>query len=136
MKVEFVNGNILLDVVVLAEDPIIARAVAKHALTDEVLLTAFTQLATDGFVEWDDESHPWHFYTSGKGARFEKLRQIIVAHGDAVVAKLVADLTSERDRLHEQNGNLKTEIYQLQRDLRAFEAGQCSMFDGLKAGVV
>lgn len=121
MQVKFENGIVQLDIAALAQDEAVAREVAKHALTEEVLLTAFAQLATDGFVEWDDESHPWHFYTSGKGERFEKLRQIIAAQADPAAAKLVADLTKERDDLYAQKEKLRTEIYQLQARLRDAE---------------
>ena len=121
MQVKFENGVVQLDIATLAEDEAVAREVAKHALTEEVLLTAFAQLATDGSIEWGDESHPWHFYTTGKGERFEKLRQIIAAQAGPVAAKLVADLTKERDALYAQKENLKSEVWQLQAKLRDAE---------------
>ena len=52
MQVKFENGVVQLDIATLAEDEAVAREVAKHALTEEVLLTAFAQLAVDGSIEW------------------------------------------------------------------------------------
>lgn len=121
MQVKFENGVVQLDIATLAEDEAVAREVAKHALTEEVLLTAFAQLAVDGSIEWADESHPWHFYTTGKGERFEKLRQIIATQADPVAAKLVTDLTKERDSLYAQKEKLKAEVWQLQAKLRDAE---------------
>lgn len=121
MQVKFENGVVQLDIATLAQDETVAREVAKHALTEEVLLTAFAQLAVDGSVDWDDESHPWHFYTTGKGERFEKLRQIIATQADPVAAKLVTDLTKERDSLYAQKEKLKAEVWQLQAKLRDAE---------------
>lgn len=121
MQVEFENGIVKIDIAALAEDQAVAREVAKHAVCDEALLTAFAQLATDGWVEWEDESHPWHFYTTGKGERFEKLRQIIATQADAVAAKLINDLIKERNDLCDRNGKLKAEIYQLQGKIREME---------------
>lgn len=121
MQVKFENGVVQLDIATLAEDEAVAREVAKHALTEEVLLTAFAQLATDGSIEWGDESHPWHFYTTGKGERFERLRQIIATQADPVTAKLVADLTKERDELYAQKERLQSEVWQLQAKLRTVE---------------
>jgi hypothetical protein len=122
MQVKFENGVVQLDIATLAQDETVAREVAKHALTEEVLLTAFAQLAVDGSVDWDDESHPWHFYTTGKGERFENLRQIIAAQAGPVAAKLVADLTKERDGLYAQKEKLKAEIWQIQDRLRRAES--------------
>jgi hypothetical protein len=121
VQVKFENGVVQLDIAALAQDEAVAREVAKHALTEEVLLTAFAQLATDGSIEWGDESHPWHFYTSGKGERFERLRQIIATQADPVTAKLVADLTKERDELYAQKERLQSEVWELQRELRQAE---------------
>ena len=121
MQVKFENGVVQLDIATLAEDEAVAREVAKHALTEEVLLTAFAQSATDGSIEWADESHPWRFYTTGKGERFERLRQIIATQADPVTAKLVADLTKERNELYAQKERLQSEVWQLQTKLRAVE---------------
>ena len=54
MQVKFENGVVQLDIATLAEDEAVAREVAKHALTEEVLLTAFAQLAVDGSIEWSE----------------------------------------------------------------------------------
>lgn len=121
MQVKFENGVVQLDIATLAQDEAVAREVAKHALADEVLLTAFAQLATDDSVQWDDEDHPWHFYTTDKGERFEKLRQIIATQADPVAAKLVTDLTKERDELYAQKERLQSEVWQLQAKLRTVE---------------
>lgn len=121
MQVKFENGVVQLDIAALAQDEAVAREVAKHALTEEVLLIAFAQLAVDGSIEWADESHPWHFYTTGTGERFERLRQIVATQADPVTAKLVADLTRERDELHAQKERLQSEVWQLQAKLRAVE---------------
>jgi hypothetical protein len=121
MQVKFENGVIQLDIATLAEDEAIAREVAKHALTDEVLLTAFAQLATDGFVEWDDESHPWHFYTTGQGERFEKLRQLVARQSSGAASKLIADLTKERDELYKRHGEQQDEIDRLKARIRELE---------------
>lgn len=121
MQVKFENGVVQLDIAALAQDEAVAREVAKYALTDEVLLTAFAQLATDDSVQWDDEDHPWHFYTTGKGERFEKLRQIIATQADPAAVKLVADLTKERDNLYAQKDKLQSKVWELQRELRQAE---------------
>jgi hypothetical protein len=121
MKVDLKDGIIQIYASELVQDEAIAAELSKHAVYEEALLTCFAQLAVSGEVDWNDGESPWRSYWTGKGETFEKLRQIIATQADPVAAKMVADLTKERDGLYAQKEKLKAEVWQLQAKLRDAE---------------
>ena len=124
MKIDLADdGYLKIHISTLVEHEPVMREIAKNAVFDESLLIAFAQIAISGQVQWPDEDAygPWSSYTTGKGETFEKLRQIIATQADAVAAKLVKDLTAERDKLYTENDKRQGRIWELERRIHELE---------------
>lgn len=86
----------------LAKLPSVQRELAKRVVVDRTFVEGLGQMLVRGEAEYRDADtwQPWYTIWTGRGDWYERLRVLFVRWAPRVVAKLVADLTRERDELY------------------------------------
>jgi hypothetical protein len=116
IKVE--EGKLIIYLEDMIRDETMLRAIAKHAIFNELVLTALASLIVGGEVDWQDGDSPWWIGGSDFGPNFETARVKLAKLAPDGAQKLIEELRRQRDIIKAQSDIYQNRAWTAERLVR------------------